>query len=163
MSATMIGKTRQCTYRSTYSRNSHSIRSFEPTDRDLFWEDNPRATYTPTSTNVVSSVELFRTGSEEVPQVERSKPALLWRCFFRMATISFPGNELAKLLYSVSEAAQLLSCSRNTVYELMRSGQILAVYPTSKARIPATALLRFVQSKEVEARAVWDSSRRLAR
>ena len=80
-----------------------------------------------------------------------------------MATISFPGNELAKLLYSVSEAAQLLSCSRNTVYELMRSGQILAVYPTSKARIPATALLRFVQSKEVEARAVWDSSRRLAR
>ena len=163
MSTTTIDKTGECTYRSTYSRDSHSIWWFEPTARDLFWEDNPRATGTPTCANGFFSVELSRTRSEEVPQVERSKPALLWRCFFRMATISFPGNELAKLLYSVSEAAQLLSCSRNTVYELMRSGQILAVYPTSKARIPATALLRFVQSKEVEARAVWDSSRRFAR
>jgi len=64
---------------------------------------------------------------------------------------NFKSAELAKLLYSVSEAAQLLSCSRNTVYALMRSGEILAVYPTSKARIPATALVRFVQTKELEA------------
>jgi excisionase family DNA binding protein len=60
--------------------------------------------------------------------------------------------ELSKLLYSVAEAAKLLSVSRNTVYGLIRSGQIVAVYPTSQARISAGALARFVELKEAESR-----------
>lgn len=38
------------------------------------------------------------------------------------------------------------------MYALMKSGQILAVYPTSKARIPASAIAQFVQKSEVQAR-----------
>ena len=67
---------------------------------------------------------------------------------------------LSKMLYSVSEAAEVLSCSRNTVYAFMRSGQLLAVYPTSKARISKASLERFVQILEIEARSSKDFLRR---
>jgi len=57
-----------------------------------------------------------------------------------------------KYLYSVSDTAKLLSVSRGTVYALMKSGQILAVYPTSQARISAEAIQRFVAKLEKEQR-----------
>jgi excisionase family DNA binding protein len=57
-----------------------------------------------------------------------------------------------KYLYSVSDTAKLLSVSRGTVYALMKSGQILAVYPTSQARISAEAIQRFVTKLEKEQR-----------
>ena len=57
-----------------------------------------------------------------------------------------------KYLYSVSETAQLLSVSRGTIYALMKSGQILAVYPTSQARISAEAIKRYVSKLEKEQR-----------
>ena len=57
-----------------------------------------------------------------------------------------------KYLYSVSDTAQLLSVSRGTVYALMKSGQILAVYPTSQARISAEAIKRYVSKLEKEQR-----------
>jgi len=69
-----------------------------------------------------------------------------------MTNLNLQTQELTRLLYSVSEAAAILSCSRNTVYALMRSGEILAVYPTSKARISADSLVRFVRLKEDLAR-----------
>jgi excisionase family DNA binding protein len=69
-----------------------------------------------------------------------------------MANAAIDSQEPTKLLYSVSEAARLLSCSRSTVYSFIKGGQILAVYPTSKARISATSLVRFVEMKEREAR-----------
>ena len=56
--------------------------------------------------------------------------------------------EHQKLLYSVAEAAELLSLSRPTLYKLIQSGQIVAVYPTSKARVSAAALNRFVARLE---------------
>ena len=68
-------------------------------------------------------------------------------------------NGTAKLLYSVAEAATLLSCSRNTVYGLIKSGEILAIHPTSRARITATALARFLERKESEARSERQSQR----
>jgi len=77
--------------------------------------------------------------------------------------ISFQTRELDKLLYSVSEAAYLLSCSRNTVYALIKSGQILAVYPTSKARITASSLRRFVEQKELDARSERHAQRAITR
>ncbi len=70
---------------------------------------------------------------------------------------------LDRMLYSVSEAAEVLSCSRNTVYAFMRSGQLLAVYPTSKARISKASLERFIQILEIEARSSKDSLKRSAR
>ena len=57
-----------------------------------------------------------------------------------------------KILYSVPEAASLLSLSRGTVYKLISSGRLVAVYPTSKARISAEALHRYVALLEKEQR-----------
>jgi len=74
------------------------------------------------------------------------------RAIASMTNLNLQTQELTRLLYSVSEAAAILSCSRNTVYALMRSGEILAVYPTSKARISADSLVRFVRLKEDLAR-----------
>ena len=61
-----------------------------------------------------------------------------------------------KILYSVDEAATLLSLSRGTVYKLIHTGQILAVYPTSKTRISASALQRFVAQLESSQRTQRD-------
>jgi excisionase family DNA binding protein len=57
-----------------------------------------------------------------------------------------------KVLYSVAEAADLLSLSRGTVYKLIQSGRLVAVYPTSKARISNGSLNRFVEQLERENR-----------
>jgi excisionase family DNA binding protein len=76
-----------------------------------------------------------------------------------MATTNPPTIGLTKLLYSVSETAHLLSLSRSTVYAFMKSGELLAVYPTSKARIPAGAIRQFVQNSEDLARAERQSQR----
>lgn len=73
--------------------------------------------------------------------------------FIRMPRkTSLQFKELEKLLYSVTEAASLLSCSRTTVCKFIRSGELLTVYPTSNACIPAGALVGFVEGKALEAR-----------
>jgi excisionase family DNA binding protein len=83
------------------------------------------------------------------------------RAFFQMSIVET--QKLSKLLYSVAEASELLSCSKNTVYALIRSGEILAVYPTSKARISALSLARFVELKEAEARSERSDQGRMVR
>ncbi|MFI5035397.1 MAG: helix-turn-helix domain-containing protein [Acidimicrobiales bacterium] len=75
----------------------------------------------------------------------------------------FETRTLDRLLYSVADAAVLLSCSKNTVYSLIRSGEILPIYPTSKARITRAALERFVEKKEAEARAERQTQRSMTR
>jgi excisionase family DNA binding protein len=57
-----------------------------------------------------------------------------------------------KPLYTVPETAEMLSLSRTTLYELIKAGKIIAVYPTSKARIPATSIVSFVKKQEEDAR-----------
>ena len=76
---------------------------------------------------------------------------------------SFETKILDRLLYSVADAAVVLSLSKNTVYSLIRSGEILAVYPTSKARITRAALERFVEKKEAEARTERQTQRSMTR
>lgn len=72
-------------------------------------------------------------------------------------------TERHKLLYSVAEAAEILSCSRNTVYSLVKSGEILAIYPTSVARISAAALDRYITKKEDQALAERQKQRQMSR
>jgi excisionase family DNA binding protein len=60
--------------------------------------------------------------------------------------------ETHKLLYSVAEVAQLLSLSRGTVYKLIETGRLLAVFPTSHARVSADSLHRYVALLETEQR-----------
>jgi excisionase family DNA binding protein len=73
----------------------------------------------------------------------------------------FETRALDRLLYSVADAAVLLSCSKNTVYSFIKSGQLAAVYPTSKTRVSAAALLRFVELKEEEAQSERAAQRRM--
>jgi excisionase family DNA binding protein len=58
---------------------------------------------------------------------------------------------LSKLVYSVSEAAEVLSVSRQTVYNWIKEGRLVPIYPTSKAQISAEALIRFVQFEQARA------------
>ena len=53
-----------------------------------------------------------------------------------------------KYLYTIPETAELLGLSKTTVYELKNSGQLLAVYPTTAARIPASSISAFVRNLE---------------
>ena len=85
------------------------------------------------------------------------------KLILHMNEVGVQTKALDRLLYSVADAAQLLSCSRTTVYSLIRSGEILAVYPTSKARITRAALERYVEKKEAESRTEQQTQRSLTR
>ena len=60
--------------------------------------------------------------------------------------------QLDKLLYSIPETATLLSCSKSTIYSLMRSGVLPAVHSTSSARISSSAIVRYVEFLEIQSR-----------
>ena len=70
-------------------------------------------------------------------------------------------THLEKPLYTVPETAVLLSVSPQTVYKFINTGQLLAVYPTSKARIPAKSIVSFVENL-IENRRLDDCSRKRA-
>ena len=78
-----------------------------------------------------------------------------------MVQTSNETNGLTKYLYSVAETAFLLSVCRNTVYQLIETGKLLAVYPTSHARISAESIRRFLSQLEDEARSNRESLKRL--
>ena len=60
-----------------------------------------------------------------------------------------------KYLYTVPETAELLGLSKTTVYELINNGELLAVYPTTAARISSSSIAAFVRKlEERERRAV---------
>lgn len=49
-----------------------------------------------------------------------------------------------RFLYRVGEAAELLSVSRNRIYELIRSGQLRTVQVGKSRRVPARSLDDYV-------------------
>lgn len=53
-----------------------------------------------------------------------------------------------KYLYTIPETAEQLSLSRQIVYELIKSGELLAVYPTTKARISDASITAYVRHLE---------------
>ena len=53
-----------------------------------------------------------------------------------------------KYLYTIPETAEQLSLSRQIVYELIKSGELLAVYPTTKARISDASISAYVRRLE---------------
>jgi len=79
----------------------------------------------------------------------------------QVAKESFNSKRPPKLLYSVSEVAYLLSCSRATVYSLIKSGEFVPVYPTSSARITARALDSYIERIENESRTLTRAQRRM--
>lgn len=55
---------------------------------------------------------------------------------------------LSKLLYTVSEVAELLSISRATVYRMMTAKELDSVPVRGSRRIPREALLRYAGLRE---------------
>ena len=49
-----------------------------------------------------------------------------------------------RLLYRISEAADILGVSRSTLYRLIASGELAAIRVGTAPRIPAKVLERFV-------------------
>ena len=49
-----------------------------------------------------------------------------------------------RLLYRISEAADILGVSRSTLYRLIASGELVAIRVGTAPRIPARVLERFV-------------------
>ena len=58
----------------------------------------------------------------------------------------------SKALYRVSEAMVLLSMSRATIYEQLRSGRLRSVRQGRSRRIPASAIKDYVALLEREAK-----------
>jgi excisionase family DNA binding protein len=54
----------------------------------------------------------------------------------------------SKLLLKVEEAAQVLSLSRKTLYDLMRRGELASLKIGGSRRIPLTALHNFISKLE---------------
>jgi excisionase family DNA binding protein len=69
-----------------------------------------------------------------------------------MKNIKFESVQLEKMMYSVSEVAELLDISVSSVYRLVHSGQLAAVHPTEDIRITANALIRYGNQLEERAR-----------
>jgi len=137
----------QCTYQSTYCPKNvaHLIFQLGPANGDC---DFPSGGHFGRLMHACERVRHWLIkyrgrGGSEVSVLKGSQSGPTRRIFEMTTTSNFHHKESTNSCYSVSEAAQQLSCSRNTVYALMRSGEILAVYPTSKARISANALVRF--------------------
>ena len=131
------------TYGNTYVDSPHLKRDFCPvSNRVMKWFSHMLLFWRVTE-NVVHDVGILR----------RSDCRNLF-CGLVLSTLIDHRNMkekalTSKYLYSVAEAAALLSLSRATVYKLINSGQILAVYPTSQARVSAEALHRYVALLEL--------------
>jgi excisionase family DNA binding protein len=152
MAISILRRLPYCTYRNTYSQKWRPTGQLSQTRTrfDLMaWTSTSEHARSPLRTPVLILLILIPILEEES---FTAVPLSIERTFFQEMSSSFETKEFSKLLYSVADAATLLSCSKNTVYNLIRSGEILAVYPTSKARISALSLARFVQLKEAEAR-----------
>ncbi|MEO3785047.1 helix-turn-helix domain-containing protein [Actinocorallia sp. B10E7] len=71
-----------------------------------------------------------------------------------MATPDLPGPApLARALYRVEEAAELLALSRRHLYEEIRSGRLRTVKAGRARRVPASAIADYVALLEQETRA----------
>lgn len=57
---------------------------------------------------------------------------------------------MEKLLLTTSEAARVLSISRSKVYELIGQGRLASVRIDASRRVPAQALLEFIQRLQHE-------------
>ena len=81
----------------------------------------------------------------------------------RMKQYQVGVNTLTKLLYSVAEAAEILSCCKGTVYKLINSKRIPVVHQTSDIRITASALINYVRQLEEDSRIDQASLKRAMR
>jgi excisionase family DNA binding protein len=151
---------RRCTYRSTYRTEK-----VQKSGRDPLESFRKRDAH-------AHGDEWSRRGGRRVIHCSRCTTYLergLWgfalECIssaqVEKGDVSVQSRQLSKLLYSVPEAAELLSCSRSTIYALLKSGELDAVYPTSKLRISAKSLERFVETKTDEYRKARASQRQL--
>jgi excisionase family DNA binding protein len=161
VTAATLNSIEQCTYRCTYPHRLRSmLMRLSPSQSTSTTRDDVRSfPRMPLRRCVRRDIEFDSTQTTLV-QGDFGRRRHVRKALSRVSTRTASSTELTKLLYSVTEAAELLSCSRNTVYGLIRSGELVAVYPTSKARISSRALMAFVETKESQARVAREAQRR---
>jgi excisionase family DNA binding protein len=163
VAATLLEHSGRCTYRCTYARHNRIEPSLAPPGEwRLNCECVTRIVKPCASMNTLANTRSLSLATVFGGQAQHLR-IFVEEHVLQMREKSFETRALDRLLYSVADAAVLLSCSKNTVYSLIRSGEILAVYPTSKARISAESLKRFVAQKEFEARSERQSQRSMTR
>lgn len=69
------------------------------------------------------------------------------------ATVTEPRSTAFKRLYTVEEAAEILSYSRSVVYRLMQAGRLRSVKEGHSRRIPAAAIEEYTALLDREAEA----------
>jgi len=146
MSAALVGKRSDCIYRCTYRKNSHWLRGFA---------------YPGTLSSKINSCKVqLLTVNLEVPLLKGSSGTKFGWCggevggeingvsslklFVRRST-AMSGQ---KYLYTIPQTAELLGLSKTTVYELIGNGELLAVHPTTAARISDSSIAAFVRTLE---------------
>ena len=71
-------------------------------------------------------------------------------------------DHLQPLLYTMTEASELLNTSRSKTYELRRSGRLRTVKLDDKTLVPHEAILELIAALEAEAAAAKDSPETIA-
>jgi len=134
-----------CTYRCTYgSENREGIQATSREQKISNWSCNHpllSATLVISPTKGSSGTKSGWFGGEVGGEIDGVSSLKL---FVRRST-AMSGQ---KYLFTIPQAAERLSLSRQTVYGLIRSGELLAVYPTTAARISEASISAFVRNLE---------------
>ena len=144
--AALLDDRSDCIYRCTYridppSERGHAISDWLSSKRNSCIHSLLSATLIISPKKGSSGSKFGRFGGEVGGEIDGvSSPKL----FVRRST-AMSGQ---KYLYTIPQAAERLSLSRQTVYGLIKSGQLLAVYPTTAARISDSSISAFVRELE---------------
>lgn len=166
MATTTHGQLGRCTYRNTYRSQTHRREPLSSPLMDLVGLSRSEARAfdrTHTHTGVRGWILWMDYLGRRFPGSKLGFTDDVPEGVFSQMSANLKLMPLAKLLYSVSEAAELLSCSKSTVYGLIRSGELVSVHATSRTRISAAALVRYVQLKEADAYVERRAQRRATR
>jgi excisionase family DNA binding protein len=160
VATSMLDQHHRCTYRNTYARRPASVRCATTHFHRREPDNVAEGLRTPMDVRARPWVQCWRITLGNQVCLKGRGPE---RNHFPVNKAKLEPRELTRLLYSVQEAAELLSCSRSTVYGLIRSGQLVAVHTTSRTRVSRAALVRYVELMEADAYAKRRGQRRATR
>ena len=150
MLASLLDNKSDCIYRCTYqlvpaSERGHVISDGLSSKRNSCTHPLLSATLTISSKKGSSGSKFGWFGGEVGGEIDGVSSLKL----FERRSTAMSGQ---RYLYTIPQAAERLSVSRQTIYGLIGSGELLAVYPTTAARISEASLSAFVRNLEERAR-----------
>ena len=130
----------RCTYRCTYgSENREAIQATSREQKISKWSCNEKfVDERLDSPQKKGNQSKGSTGQGEIHIGADGRPSHQWSDVM----------PVQKFLYTIPETAERLSLSRQSVYGLIRSGELLAVHPTTAARISEASIAAYVRNLE---------------